>query len=63
LESVQTSLCGCALQGCLLGKPAKVIYDTAMHMLGLDDRKKVIAIGDSLEHDIAGACARMIVLA
>ncbi|BDA40671.1 probable acid sugar phosphatase [Coccomyxa sp. Obi] len=39
----------------LLGKPAPVIYQAAMQLLGLDDAKDIIAIGDSLEHDIAGA--------
>lgn len=39
----------------LLGKPAPVIYQAAMQLLGLHDPKDVIAIGDSLEHDIAGA--------
>ncbi|KAK9810178.1 hypothetical protein WJX72_006196 [[Myrmecia] bisecta] len=40
----------------LMGKPAPVIYETALAMLGLP-RQEVIAIGDSLEHDIAGASA------
>ena len=41
--------------GCvhLMGKPAPVIYEAAMRELGVD-ASKVLAIGDSLEHDIAG---------
>ena len=38
----------------LLGKPAPAIYKVAMEMLGVQDPKEVLAIGDSLEHDIAG---------
>ncbi|CAK0734875.1 hypothetical protein CVIRNUC_000496 [Coccomyxa viridis] len=41
----------------LLGKPAPAIYEVAMEMLGVQDPKEVLAIGDSLEHDIAGAQA------
>ena len=40
----------------LLGKPAPVIYETAMDMLGLP-ADQVLAIGDSIEHDIAGVPA------
>ena len=39
----------------LLGKPAQVIYQAAMQLLDLHDPKDLVAIGDSLEHDIAGA--------
>jgi len=38
----------------LMGKPASVIYQDALHMLDLP-AEHVLAIGDSLEHDIAGA--------
>ena len=38
----------------LLGKPAPIIYESAMQLLGLTDPREVVAIGDSLEHDIAG---------
>ena len=38
----------------LMGKPAPVIYQGALHLLGLA-ADQVIAIGDSLEHDIVGA--------
>lgn len=37
-----------------MGKPAKVIYEEALRMLQLTP-DEVIAIGDSLEHDINGA--------
>lgn len=42
------------MQVCLLGKPAPVIYQTAMQLLGLESPADILAIGDSLEHDIAG---------
>lgn len=38
-----------------MGKPDPVIYKTALNMLQLP-KEKVIAIGDSLQHDIQGAC-------
>ena len=38
----------------LLGKPAPAIYEVAMKMLGVQNSEEVLAIGDSLEHDIAG---------
>ncbi|KAK9840993.1 hypothetical protein WJX81_004817 [Elliptochloris bilobata] len=38
----------------LLGKPAAVLYEEALRMLGLR-KDEVLAIGDSLQHDIAGA--------
>ncbi|KAL4539411.1 hypothetical protein Ndes2437B_g02211 [Nannochloris sp. 'desiccata'] len=38
----------------LMGKPASVIYQGALQMLDLP-AENVLAIGDSLEHDIAGA--------
>jgi len=37
----------------LMGKPDPVIYESAMKQLGVD-ASRVLAIGDSLEHDIAG---------
>ena len=42
------------VQVVLLGKPAPAIYAVAMEMLGVQDPKEVLAIGDSMEHDIAG---------
>jgi ribonucleotide monophosphatase NagD (HAD superfamily) len=38
----------------LMGKPASIIYQGALQMLDLP-AEEVLAIGDSLEHDIAGA--------
>lgn len=38
----------------LLGKPAPAIYEVAMQMLEVENPKEVLAIGDSMEHDIAG---------
>jgi ribonucleotide monophosphatase NagD (HAD superfamily) len=38
----------------LMGKPAGVIYDRALRLLGLP-AAAVLAVGDSLEHDVAGA--------
>ncbi|PSC69035.1 Haloacid dehalogenase-like hydrolase superfamily isoform 1 [Micractinium conductrix] len=40
----------------LMGKPAAVIYEAALAMLDLP-ADQVVAIGDSLEHDIGGAQA------
>ena len=39
----------------LMGKPAPVIYEAAMQQLGLPP-DSLVAIGDSLEHDVGGAC-------
>ena len=36
-----------------MGKPDPIIYEAAMSLLGLD-ASEVLAIGDSLEHDIKG---------
>lgn len=36
-----------------MGKPASVIYTSSMDMIGIPPAK-VIAVGDSLDHDIAG---------
>jgi HAD superfamily hydrolase (TIGR01459 family) len=38
-----------------IGKPYRAIYDAALDALGNPPREKVIGIGDSIEHDIAGA--------
>ena len=37
------------------GKPFGSVYDTCVKLLGIDDRSRMIAIGDSLRTDIAGA--------
>ncbi|TGR16391.1 TIGR01459 family HAD-type hydrolase, partial [Mesorhizobium sp. M1C.F.Ca.ET.196.01.1.1] len=38
-----------------IGKPHRPIYDAALAMLGNPPRERVVGIGDSIEHDIAGA--------
>jgi HAD superfamily hydrolase (TIGR01459 family) len=38
-----------------IGKPFPAIYDAAMRDLGHPAREKIVGIGDSIEHDIAGA--------
>lgn len=40
-----------------IGKPFKDIYDFALDFLGRPDPSRVCAIGDSIEHDIAGAAS------
>ena len=37
------------------GKPFRSIYDTCLGLLGIDDRSRTLAVGDSLRTDIAGA--------
>jgi HAD superfamily hydrolase (TIGR01459 family) len=37
------------------GKPFRSIYDTCLGLLGIDDRSRILAVGDSLRTDIAGA--------
>jgi HAD superfamily hydrolase (TIGR01459 family) len=37
------------------GKPHRSVYDSSMALLGIDDRRRILAIGDSLRTDIAGA--------
>lgn len=37
------------------GKPFGSVYDTCVRLLGIDDRSRIMAIGDSLRTDIAGA--------
>jgi ribonucleotide monophosphatase NagD (HAD superfamily) len=39
------------------GKPFCSVYDTCLGLLGIDDRSRVLAVGDSLRTDIAGAGA------
>ncbi len=43
----------------LLGKPAAVLYEEALRLLNLR-KSEVVAIGDSLQHDIAGARAALL---
>ncbi|MBI3452859.1 MAG: TIGR01459 family HAD-type hydrolase [Rhodospirillales bacterium] len=37
------------------GKPYRSIYDRALELLGVADRERVLAVGDGLKTDIAGA--------
>lgn len=37
------------------GKPFAAVYDTVLTLLGVADRRRILAIGDSLRTDIAGA--------
>jgi HAD superfamily hydrolase (TIGR01459 family) len=37
------------------GKPFRSIYDTCLELLGITDRTRILAVGDSLRTDIAGA--------
>lgn len=37
------------------GKPHPAIYRSCLQALGIDDKRRVLAIGDSVEHDILGA--------
>ena len=40
----------------LMGKPDRIIYDRVLEMTGLEaSPEEAIAVGDSLEHDVAGA--------
>jgi ribonucleotide monophosphatase NagD (HAD superfamily) len=37
------------------GKPYPSVYDSCLGLLGVADRRRILAIGDSLRTDIAGA--------
>ena len=37
------------------GKPFRSVYDTCLELLGIEDRTRILAVGDSLRTDIAGA--------
>ncbi len=39
------------------GKPHRSVYDSCLALLGIDDRSRILAVGDSLRTDIAGAAA------
>lgn len=39
------------------GKPHRPIYDMVLEMLGSPSRRRVFGVGDSVEHDVAGAAA------
>ena len=44
---------------CEMGKPDAVAYDALLGEFGVDAGGKIVAVGDSLAHDIAGANARV----
>jgi HAD superfamily hydrolase (TIGR01459 family) len=37
------------------GKPYQAVYETAFRLLGVADKRRILAVGDSLRTDIAGA--------
>jgi HAD superfamily hydrolase (TIGR01459 family) len=37
------------------GKPFRSVYDSCLRLLGIEDRSRILAVGDSLRTDIAGA--------
>jgi HAD superfamily hydrolase (TIGR01459 family) len=37
------------------GKPFRSVYDTCLGLLGIENRSRILAVGDSLRTDIAGA--------
>jgi HAD superfamily hydrolase (TIGR01459 family) len=37
------------------GKPFRSVYDTCLGLLGIEDRSRILSVGDSLRTDIAGA--------
>jgi HAD superfamily hydrolase (TIGR01459 family) len=37
------------------GKPYRSVYESCFELIGIDDRSRILAIGDSLRTDIAGA--------
>src|SRR5262249_60734372 len=37
------------------GKPFPSVYDSCLNLLGIGDRSRILAVGDSLRTDIAGA--------
>jgi HAD superfamily hydrolase (TIGR01459 family) len=42
------------------GKPFRSVYDTCVRLLGIDDSSRILAVGDSLRTDIAGAAGARI---
>jgi len=42
------------------GKPFRSVYETCIDLLGVDDRSRILAVGDSLRTDIAGAAGACI---
>lgn len=39
----------------LLGKPYPAIYERCLHLLGIDDKRRVLGVGDGIRTDIKGA--------
>jgi ribonucleotide monophosphatase NagD (HAD superfamily) len=37
------------------GKPFRSVYDTCLGLLSIEDRSRILTVGDSLRTDIAGA--------
>ncbi|QDZ20238.1 hypothetical protein HOP50_04g27560 [Chloropicon primus] len=56
--AVEYSELGCPAERIhLLGKPSPIVYNLAKEkFFGHLDKSEIIAVGDSLEHDIQGAC-------
>ncbi len=42
------------------GKPFRSVYDSCLGLLGIEDRSRILAVGDSLRTDIAGAAGAAI---
>ncbi|MGC1887610.1 MAG: TIGR01459 family HAD-type hydrolase, partial [Stellaceae bacterium] len=42
------------------GKPFRSVYDACLRLLGIEDRTRILAVGDSLRTDIAGAAGASI---
>lgn len=66
MHGVKLALCAGALaqwyeqQGGFVrwhGKPYRSVYDTCLSLLGIVDRSRILAVGDSLRTDIPGAAA------
>jgi len=54
LADVYLALGGTVLE---VGKPDPAVYDPVLEMLGLSDRRRVVAVGDTPHTDLAGAQA------
>ena len=39
------------------GKPLRSVYEKCLVLLGIDERSRVLAVGDSIRTDIVGAAA------
>ncbi|RAI58765.1 TIGR01459 family HAD-type hydrolase [Roseicella frigidaeris] len=54
LADLYKPLCGDIFE---VGKPDPAVYDPVLELLGIDDRRRVVAIGDTPHTDLAGAQA------